>query len=947
MTSGDLRRTPRGLRLRAAITTVVLGLMTVLIGGGTVSSQAPAPEASLMRVSADRATLRGKPAADAPPVIDLTRGQEVRVLERAGAWMLVRVVASGQEGFVHGLLLEEVPVTPTAGPPATLQLSVLLVDDQLAVKPVPRHVVLLTPLAGGSNPIRVVAGFDGRVEAPVPPGSYTLASERAVDFQGRTYRWELPLTFKPGERLSIDLSVDNAAGTSPQPGPPVAGAAPSPSSPASASPVAPAVSASEVTGAVAVSGQSSAPVTPAAEVNVVGLWEGTYADSPARLRVTEQVGASFTATLSVTTQTGRADSEIQVTGRVSAGVVELTETAVITRGAARAWSLGRGAGTIDADGRAMRGTGRDGRSEYRWSFTLRVTPAVAPPPTVGRVTPVPAVAAVTPPAPAPTVARAAAPLPAAPPPAVAPSPAPAVAPTRAPSAPPVVPPPSSPAAPAPAPRVASVPATPPAPVPPAPAVRAWTVTVGEVESLAMTSTGTVLARSKTGITAVRPETGERLWERADAEAHRFELELDIALLRLRDGSYSAVDPASGRELWHSRSLGFDAVTEWHLLDGAAPRLLAVGRTAQSPHVVAAVEPLTGRVEWRQGSLFAGSSDLVKRAPKVSYNAVAVQGDTLILDASYGGAIRIDARSGEFVWRAAGQNVKMTGPLSTGEAPIHITDRRVFIANGKTLLILDASTGQVIARRKTNFPSPIFQMELTPRGLLVRGGYNLQGRIQKHAWNSYLALLDPNTGNSIWTTEKRKPKFDPRSTFQVQGNSVLIALNDGIAEVEIATGQNVKHVALKPAEDAEGPCCVDVREDGRLLLTSSEMTRLVDWSGKVYFDRYYKAPGQSMWAKLAVAAAAGMAGWAVQPLLTPAFAAAFARNRASADGDRYHYSLTENPAGGAALVRVDKVTGDEAGRVLFKDRSPVYALNPLSGVVVVAEGTSLGARAFVR
>jgi hypothetical protein len=217
------------------------------------------------------------------------------------------------------------------------------------------------------------------VEASVPAGSYTLVSERAVDFQGRTYRWELPLTFKAGERLSIDLSVDNAAGTPPQGGAPVAGTSSTPAVPPAPVVANGAASEPNVAGAVAVSGQSSTPVTPAAEVNVVGLWEGTYADSPARLRVTEQVGASFTATLSVTTQAGRADSEIQVTGRVSAGVVELTETAVIARGAARAWSLGRGAGTIDADGRAMRGTGRDGRSEYRWSFTLAVGPTVTAP----------------------------------------------------------------------------------------------------------------------------------------------------------------------------------------------------------------------------------------------------------------------------------------------------------------------------------------------------------------------------------------------------------------------------------------------------------------------------------------------------------------------------------------------------------------------------------------
>jgi S1-C subfamily serine protease len=43
------------------------------------------------------------------------------------------------------------------------------------------------------------------------PGAYVLESERAVEFQGKSYRWKLALSLKTGATTNIDLSLDNAA----------------------------------------------------------------------------------------------------------------------------------------------------------------------------------------------------------------------------------------------------------------------------------------------------------------------------------------------------------------------------------------------------------------------------------------------------------------------------------------------------------------------------------------------------------------------------------------------------------------------------------------------------------------------------------------------------------------------------------------------------------------
>lgn len=65
-----------------------------------------------------------------------------------------------------------------------LHVSVLLVDTDLNVKPVPRHALVGRRTAAGTTPQRIVTGLDGKVDVSLEPGTYTIASERAVEFQG-------------------------------------------------------------------------------------------------------------------------------------------------------------------------------------------------------------------------------------------------------------------------------------------------------------------------------------------------------------------------------------------------------------------------------------------------------------------------------------------------------------------------------------------------------------------------------------------------------------------------------------------------------------------------------------------------------------------------------------------------------------------------------------------
>lgn len=96
---------------------MLTGLLTVLLCGLAVEAGAQ----GMVRVSAERTSLRDAAATSGAVVAPLVRGEELTVLERSGSWYRVRT-KSGVEGFVSSLLVEVIagsaPAAPAAAPAA-------------------------------------------------------------------------------------------------------------------------------------------------------------------------------------------------------------------------------------------------------------------------------------------------------------------------------------------------------------------------------------------------------------------------------------------------------------------------------------------------------------------------------------------------------------------------------------------------------------------------------------------------------------------------------------------------------------------------------------------------------------------------------------------------------------------------------------------------------------
>jgi outer membrane protein assembly factor BamB len=413
---------------------------------------------------------------------------------------------------------------------------------------------------------------------------------------------------------------------------------------------------------------------------------------------------------------------------------------------------------------------------------------------------------------------------------------------------------------------------------------------------------------------------------------------------------TVIDLESGQDRWKLSSLGFSSVKGIvHLPE--RDLMLVFGETSESRHVMVAARYETGEVLWKQPGLYS-TPVLASRAQKIKYGRrISDTENTVVLDPTDDGLTRLDLRSGQLLWRIAKTDLDGEDDFSALSA----ADGRIYASYDRKILAIDAETGKVLWIRKEKLPTPVFQVASTSQGLLLRGAYNLDGN-GRASWHPYLALLDAATGATKWTTEKTE--FQARSSFLLEDNAIVIALEKAVATYDLASGKVRNSVSMPEFTGGEDPCCLQRFEGGRLLVWSSQNLRMFDQSGKPLYSVYLKAPGASLLAKVATTAlvlAVSSASYAAASpgglyYLPTRFPTLTARYRATVDAERFTYIFTEDPEPDAkptrfSLVRIDKETGKQTGRLWFADRSPSFRLDPATGIAVVFEDDALFAVRF--
>ena len=197
---------------------------------------------------------------------------------------------------------------------------------------------------------------------------------------------------------------------------------------------------------------------------------------------------------------------------------------------------------------------------------------------------------------------------------------------------------------------------------------------------------------------------------------------------------------------------------------------------------------------------------------------------------------------------------------------------------------------------------------------------------------------------------------------------MIPLNQ-LAHWTYTTQQWNEFVTIEKVNKKEDPNTLEIRNAG-LLLSSDQNIMMLNFYGSEKFHEYYKSPGKSTFAKIALATlavasttiamdAAGRAGanknnlaqynssGAEMKRTSDAFAAI---GSASFNKMSKRFKATENASfiltkidGGVGLVKVDKDSGETLDEILIKDKNPMYEVDEVEGILYFkAQGNTINA-----
>jgi S1-C subfamily serine protease len=121
-------------------------------------------------------------------------------------------------GNVIVLLALLIALAPPTAQTAVLRVTVTVTAADGSVRPVPRHVLLISDDPVSMSPQRFVTTSNGTAEAHLKPGRYVVESDNPFVFEGKSYEWSQPVTVAPTGETTLALTGANASVEAASPG---------------------------------------------------------------------------------------------------------------------------------------------------------------------------------------------------------------------------------------------------------------------------------------------------------------------------------------------------------------------------------------------------------------------------------------------------------------------------------------------------------------------------------------------------------------------------------------------------------------------------------------------------------------------------------------------------------------------------------------------------------
>jgi hypothetical protein len=406
--------------------------------------------------------------------------------------------------------------------------------------------------------------------------------------------------------------------------------------------------------------------------------------------------------------------------------------------------------------------------------------------------------------------------------------------------------------------------------------------------------------------------------------------------------FDVIDLESGKTVWSSTALAIGEARGF-LEFPDSTTILVYGSTTEHGRtrgVWARVEAATGKTLWVTDSLllaspmqFDGSGSAVLRGTiNGNQPLVPLADSTLLLYASADGLVRFEGGSGRIRWRSPVSSDHL-GPTGQGYAPLILADDIAYLPAGRSVNAIEITSGRRLWASES-FATMTTHAEMTPGGLLIEGTpYAVAGE-NPQARRPFAALIDPHTGKARW-----KKQFDWGSgitPFLLNGDSALIASDRGLIRLSLSGANDTTFVAEtlpgRPAFSLEA-------RDGGVLIGAAHSLTLLAPDGTHRYQMAFPPPILGAGDQL-IRLAIGVASIAFTGCYCAGYLIGSATDRYQQVNSRFttdyaYFVLRDFQGRGPTLGKIDKATGAIVAAVpLAHDKTPEYAVDPYTGVVVI-------------
>lgn len=207
----------------------------------------------------------------------------------------------------------------------------------------------------------------------------------------------------------------------------------------------------------------------------------------------------------------------------------------------------------------------------------------------------------------------------------------------------------------------------------------------------------------------------------------------------------------------------------------------------------------------------------------------------------------------------------------------------------------------------------------------------------------MGIANLKTGEYVKEPIKFKKATNMISSFDEKNNRFVVSTGTELYFIT-KDGTSTKVTDIKFKED-ETPSKIEFRDSG-ILLGAKQNNLMISYEGKIIYESYYKAPGQSLAAKIALGALAAtlasqslnqnMAGNNKDANQSASAAGGMAgefskRFGATKDTKNFLYILTKLEDG-IGLVKLNKDNGTKIAELLLKDKKPTYEVDDDFGIL---------------